>query len=60
MALGRKGLTCGVIKGLTVCCLLLGLCLCFTVSTLAVYFSAQQRNTQQHVTAVRREICHLY
>ncbi|CAI9561159.1 unnamed protein product, partial [Staurois parvus] len=30
MALGRKRLTCGVIKGLTVCCC----ALCFTVSTL--------------------------
>ncbi|CAI9574763.1 unnamed protein product, partial [Staurois parvus] len=30
MALGRKGLTCGAIKGLIVCCL----CVCFTVSTL--------------------------
>ncbi|CAI9615723.1 unnamed protein product, partial [Staurois parvus] len=32
MTLGRKGLTSGVIKGLTVCCFMV--CLCFTVSTL--------------------------
>ncbi|CAI9546497.1 unnamed protein product [Staurois parvus] len=32
MALGRKGLTCGAIKGLTGCCVcfLCGLCMCFT------------------------------
>ncbi|CAI9587419.1 unnamed protein product, partial [Staurois parvus] len=30
MALGRKGLSCGVIKGLTVC----SVCVCYTVSTL--------------------------
>ncbi|CAI9546154.1 unnamed protein product, partial [Staurois parvus] len=36
MALGKKGLTCGAIKGLTVLCavLLCWLCVCFTVSTL--------------------------
>ncbi|CAI9532863.1 unnamed protein product, partial [Staurois parvus] len=43
MALGRKGLTCGAIKGLTVCC----------VCTLhwrhaALYWSAMQSYTKQH------------
>ncbi|CAI9588639.1 unnamed protein product, partial [Staurois parvus] len=32
MALGRKGLTCGAIKGLT------AVCVCFTVSTLLCMF----------------------
>ncbi|CAI9557623.1 unnamed protein product, partial [Staurois parvus] len=34
MALGRKGLTSGEIKGLTVCVLLRRLCAFYTVSTL--------------------------
>ncbi|CAI9580425.1 unnamed protein product [Staurois parvus] len=33
MALGRKGLTCGVSKGLTVCCFTV-CCVCLTASTL--------------------------
>ncbi|CAI9552417.1 unnamed protein product, partial [Staurois parvus] len=35
MTLGRKGLTCGAIKGLTVCCFTRwAVSVCFTVSTL--------------------------
>ncbi|CAI9616954.1 unnamed protein product, partial [Staurois parvus] len=49
MALGRKALTCGVIKGLTVL-FYLGLCLCFTVSTLlcmAMFCTAMQSNVSE-------------
>ncbi|CAI9580568.1 unnamed protein product, partial [Staurois parvus] len=46
MALGRKGLTCRAIKGLTVC----SLCVCFTVITLlwiAVLCTAIQRSLHE-------------
>ncbi|CAI9623811.1 unnamed protein product, partial [Staurois parvus] len=46
MALGRKGLTCGAIKGLTLCCCVL----CFTVSTLlctALLCRAVQSSVQE-------------
>ncbi|CAI9588633.1 unnamed protein product [Staurois parvus] len=40
MTLGRKGLTSGAIKGLTVCCLCFTLCavLCFTRETCCFVF----------------------
>ncbi|CAI9573017.1 unnamed protein product, partial [Staurois parvus] len=40
MTLGRKGLTSGVIKGLTVCCAVLHyvLCVCFTRETCCFVF----------------------
>ncbi|CAI9545909.1 unnamed protein product, partial [Staurois parvus] len=46
MALGRKGLTCGAIKGLAVC----SVCLCCTVSTvlcMAVLCTAMQWSVQE-------------
>ncbi|CAI9573924.1 unnamed protein product [Staurois parvus] len=52
MALGRKGLTRGAIKGLTVlfyCVLCVCVCVCFTVSTLlcmAVLCKAMQSSVQ--------------
>ncbi|CAI9599417.1 unnamed protein product, partial [Staurois parvus] len=42
MALGRKGLTCGAINGLTVCCVLLYYC-----KHTALYGSAMQSHTKQ-------------
>ncbi|CAI9589874.1 unnamed protein product, partial [Staurois parvus] len=52
MALDRKGLTSGAIKGLTVCC--------FSVcAQAALYCSAVQTNTKQPVHA-RGEICVVY
>ncbi|CAI9543845.1 unnamed protein product, partial [Staurois parvus] len=51
MALGMKGLTSGVIKGLTVCCFIMGaVCLCFNVSTLlcmALICRAMQSSVQE-------------
>ncbi|CAI9611720.1 unnamed protein product, partial [Staurois parvus] len=59
MALGRKGLTSGVIKGLTVCCVVFTLCaVCVLLGRqTAFYCSAQQSNTKQPVRADRGEIC---
>ncbi|CAI9589421.1 unnamed protein product, partial [Staurois parvus] len=58
MALGRKGLTSGAIKWLTVCCFTkCAVCVLLGKHAAAVYFAAMQRNTQQHVTAGRRETC---
>ncbi|CAI9572243.1 unnamed protein product, partial [Staurois parvus] len=53
MALDRKGLTCGAIKGLTVCC--------FTVSVFcckhtALYGSAMQSHTKQCAGADGRDL----
>ncbi|CAI9551347.1 unnamed protein product, partial [Staurois parvus] len=42
MALGRKGLTCGVIKGLTVCCFTM-----WAVCTLHCKHIAMQSHTKQ-------------
>ncbi|CAI9608551.1 unnamed protein product, partial [Staurois parvus] len=52
MTLGRKGLTSGAIKGLTVCCL------CFTVH--GALYCSMQSNAKQHAGADREEICIVY
>ncbi|CAI9579453.1 unnamed protein product [Staurois parvus] len=60
MALGRKGLTSGAIKGLTVCCFTLcPVCLLHCKHT-AVYGSAMQSHTQQCAGADRGENCIVY
>ncbi|CAI9612276.1 unnamed protein product [Staurois parvus] len=47
MALGRKGLTCGVIKGLTVCCFIV-CCVCaLHCKHTALYGSALHSHPQQ-------------
>ncbi|CAI9579167.1 unnamed protein product [Staurois parvus] len=49
MALGRKGLTSGAIKGLTVWCFTMcAVCVLLGKHT-ALYYSAMQSNTKQHV-----------
>ncbi|CAI9532066.1 unnamed protein product, partial [Staurois parvus] len=48
MTLGRKGLTSGVIKGLTVCCFTACAVCVLLGKHDAVYFFAVQRNTQQY------------
>ncbi|CAI9604569.1 unnamed protein product, partial [Staurois parvus] len=61
MALGRKRLTCGAIKGLTVCCFYYeAVCYVFHCKRTALYCSAVQRDTKQHVYADRRETCIVY
>ncbi|CAI9572278.1 unnamed protein product, partial [Staurois parvus] len=55
MALGRKGLTSGVIKGLTVCCVRALHC-----KHTALYGSATQSHTKQCAGADRGEICAVY
>ncbi|CAI9553305.1 unnamed protein product, partial [Staurois parvus] len=54
MELGRKGLTSGVIKGLTVCC--------FTVrcKDTALHGSAMQSHAKQYAGADRGENCIVY
>ncbi|CAI9567570.1 unnamed protein product [Staurois parvus] len=52
MALGRKGLTCEEIKGLTVCC--------FTVSCVALHGSPIQSHIKQCAGADRGENCFVY
>ncbi|CAI9588446.1 unnamed protein product, partial [Staurois parvus] len=56
MALGRKGLTCGAIKGLTVCCFTLCVCVCHT----DLYGSAMQSHTKQCARTDREEKCIVY
>ncbi|CAI9606683.1 unnamed protein product, partial [Staurois parvus] len=62
MALGRKGLTSGVIKGLTVCCFTMVICvLCvFHCKHTALYGSAMQSHAKQCAGADRGEICIVY
>ncbi|CAI9546818.1 unnamed protein product [Staurois parvus] len=55
MTLGRKGLTSGMIKGLTVCCV----CALHGKHT-ALYGSAMQSHTKQCAGADRGEICIVY
>ncbi|CAI9619441.1 unnamed protein product, partial [Staurois parvus] len=49
MALGRKWLTSGAIKGLTVCCVCftMRLCLCFHCKHTALYGSAMHSHAKQ-------------
>ncbi|CAI9562775.1 unnamed protein product, partial [Staurois parvus] len=47
MAQGRKGLTCGAIKGLTVCCFTMGAVCVFHCKHTALYGSAMQSHTKQ-------------
>ncbi|CAI9605985.1 unnamed protein product, partial [Staurois parvus] len=55
MALGRKGLTSGAIKGLTLC----AVCVLHCKHT-ALYGSAMQSHTKQSAGADRRENCIVY
>ncbi|CAI9597968.1 unnamed protein product, partial [Staurois parvus] len=57
MTLGRKGLTSGAIKGLTVCCVCFTVCCVLLCMHAALYCSAMQSNTKQCVGADRGEIC---
>ncbi|CAI9604560.1 unnamed protein product, partial [Staurois parvus] len=60
MTLGRKGLTSGVIKGLTVCCFtVLSVC-ALLCKHIAFYCSAIQNNAKQCAGADRGEICIVY
>ncbi|CAI9570988.1 unnamed protein product, partial [Staurois parvus] len=54
MALSRKGLTSGMIKGLTVCCV------CFTVCYTALYGSVMHNHAKQCAGANRGENCFVY
>ncbi|CAI9584232.1 unnamed protein product, partial [Staurois parvus] len=47
MALDRKGLKCGEIKGLTVCCFTMRLCTVFHCKHIALYGSAMHSHTKQ-------------
>ncbi|CAI9601090.1 unnamed protein product, partial [Staurois parvus] len=58
MALGRKGLTCGAIKGLTVCCLTV-CCAVYTVSTLHCMVLLC-RAVQSSVQELKGENCVVY
>ncbi|CAI9591368.1 unnamed protein product, partial [Staurois parvus] len=49
MTLGRKGLTSGAIKELTVCCVCFMLCAILLGRHAALYRSVVQRDTKQHV-----------
>ncbi|CAI9619209.1 unnamed protein product, partial [Staurois parvus] len=60
MALGRMGLTCGAIKGLTVCCVYFTKCAVFHCNPTALNGSAKQSHTKQYAGADRREICVVY
>ncbi|CAI9570319.1 unnamed protein product, partial [Staurois parvus] len=57
MALGRKGLTCGVIRGLTVYCFTV-CCVCaFHCKHTALYGSAMQSHTKQCAGTDGRDLC---
>ncbi|CAI9602836.1 unnamed protein product, partial [Staurois parvus] len=60
MTLGRKGLTSGVIKGLTVCCSTKCAVCVLLGRHIAVYFSAVQRDTKQCAGADRGKNCIVY
>ncbi|CAI9586650.1 unnamed protein product, partial [Staurois parvus] len=47
MTLGRKGLTCGAIKGLNVCCVVFYIVCALLGKHAALYCSATQSNTVQ-------------
>ncbi|CAI9561082.1 unnamed protein product, partial [Staurois parvus] len=60
MALGRKELTCEVIKGLTVCCFTV-CCVCLSLCQhIALHCSAMQSNTKQYARVDRGKICIFY
>ncbi|CAI9540346.1 unnamed protein product, partial [Staurois parvus] len=60
MALGKKRLTCGAIKGLTVCCFTMWPVCALHCKHTALYGSAMQRHTKQCAGAERGEICIVY
>ncbi|CAI9585600.1 unnamed protein product, partial [Staurois parvus] len=62
MALGRKGLTSGAIKGLNVCCVFFSLCAVSVLSTVSTLLSmaAVQSHTKQCAGADEGEICIAY
>ncbi|CAI9591998.1 unnamed protein product, partial [Staurois parvus] len=62
MALDRKGLPSGAIKGLTVCCVCFTLCAVIVLlcKHAALYCYAMHSNTKQHADADRGEICIVY
>ncbi|CAI9575831.1 unnamed protein product, partial [Staurois parvus] len=60
MALGRKGLTFGAIKGLTVCCVCFTKCTVFHCKHTALYGCAMQSHTKKCSGADRGEICGVY
>ncbi|CAI9603807.1 unnamed protein product, partial [Staurois parvus] len=57
MTLGRKGSTCGEIKGLTVCCFTIRAGCALHCTHTALYGSAMQSHTKQCAGADSREIC---
>ncbi|CAI9594662.1 unnamed protein product, partial [Staurois parvus] len=57
MTLGRKGLTCGVIKGLTGLTVWVCTMCVFHYKHTALYGSAMQSHTKQCARANRGEIC---
>ncbi|CAI9537508.1 unnamed protein product, partial [Staurois parvus] len=61
MALGRKELTCGVIKGLIVCRFTMINCVqCFHCKHTVLYGSVMQSHTKQCAGTDRGEICIVY
>ncbi|CAI9576171.1 unnamed protein product, partial [Staurois parvus] len=60
MALGRKRLTSGAIKGLTVCCFIVGCVSAFNCKHTALYNCAMQSHTKQYSGADRGENCIVY
>ncbi|CAI9533672.1 unnamed protein product [Staurois parvus] len=60
MALGRKGLTSGAIKGITVCCFTVRCVSALHCKHTALYGSAMQSHTKQCAGADRGEICFVY
>ncbi|CAI9589994.1 unnamed protein product, partial [Staurois parvus] len=60
MALGRKGLTCGAIKGLTVCCFTRGGVLVLHCKHAALHGCAVHSHAKQCAGAGKGENCFVY